>query len=176
MGYSGNDWPTYTIPSAIADLAVTTKIHNRSTYDQVNYFIGDLAYQNSGSHVMANLLESGEIQNFQHMEKYWNRCFFDYLRCEPQEHNVVLTEPPMNSPENRETIAEIMFETFNVKGLHISVQACLALYGNWYDERQAGTSHLLGLSGCVVDSGDGVTHIIPVVNFLRLIGARLRVP
>jgi len=113
---------------------------------------------------MSNLLESGEIQDFQHMEKYWQRCFFDYLRCEPNEHNVILTEPPMNSPENRETIAEIMFETFNVKGLHISVQACLALYGNWYDEQMAGTSHLQGLTGCVVDSGDGVTHVIPVAD------------
>jgi actin-related protein 3 len=30
---------------------------------------------------------------------------------------MVLTEPPMNPPENREAIAEIMFETFNMKGL-----------------------------------------------------------
>ena len=34
----------------------------------------------------------------------------------------------MNTPENREQMAEIMFETFNVKGLFIGVQATLA-YG-----------------------------------------------
>lgn len=34
----------------------------------------------------------------------------------------------MNTPENREQMAEIMFETFNVKGLFIGVQATLALY------------------------------------------------
>ena len=28
----------------------------------------------------------------------------------------------MNTPENRELTAEIMFETFNVKGLYIAVQ------------------------------------------------------
>ena len=38
----------------------------------------------------------------------------------------------MNPPENREAIAEIMFETFNVKALNISVQAVLALYSNYY--------------------------------------------
>jgi len=32
------------------------------------------------------------------------------------------TEPPLNAPENREYTAEIMFETFNVKGLYIAVQ------------------------------------------------------
>lgn len=34
----------------------------------------------------------------------------------------------MNPPENRETAAEIMFETFNVPGLCIGVQAVLSLY------------------------------------------------
>jgi len=36
----------------------------------------------------------------------------------------------MNPPENREKMAEIMFETFNVKGLYIGVQAVLALYSD----------------------------------------------
>lgn len=34
----------------------------------------------------------------------------------------------MNPPENRDTAAEIMFETFNVPGLCIGVQAVLSLY------------------------------------------------
>lgn len=37
--------------------------------------------------------------------------------------NVFLqTEPPLNTPENREYLAEIMFESFNVPGLYIAVQ------------------------------------------------------
>ena len=35
----------------------------------------------------------------------------------------------MNPPENRENIAEIFFETFNVPGLFIGVQAVFALLG-----------------------------------------------
>lgn len=35
----------------------------------------------------------------------------------------------MNSPENRESMAEIFFETFNVPGLFIGVQAVFALIG-----------------------------------------------
>jgi actin-related protein 3 len=35
----------------------------------------------------------------------------------------------MNSPENRENMAEIFFETFNVPGLFIGVQAVFALIG-----------------------------------------------
>lgn len=47
---------------------------------------------------------------------------------ESEDHNFILTEPPLNPPENREAAAEIMFETFNVPGLCIGVQAVLSLY------------------------------------------------
>jgi len=36
------------------------------------------------------------------MEKFWHRSIFEKLRCEPEDHVFILTEPPMNPPENRE--------------------------------------------------------------------------
>jgi len=44
----------------------------------------------------------------------------------------------------------LMFETFQVQGLYVSIQAVLSLYSNGRT------------TGCVVDSGDGVTHTVPV--------------
>jgi len=55
-----------------------------------------------------------------------------------------------------------MFETFNVPGLYIAVQAVLALCASW----KSRPLHERILTGLVVDSGDGVTHIIPVVSIL----------
>lgn len=48
------------------------------------------------------------------MEKMWHKSIFEILRGEPEDHKFILTEPPMNPPENREKMAEIMFETFNI--------------------------------------------------------------
>lgn len=96
------------------------------------------------------------------IEKFWHRSIYNYLRCEPEEHRFILTEPPMNTPENREQMAEIMFETFNVKGLFIGVQATLALYAQLADANKQVSMD--GLSGTVIDSGDGVTHVFPVSN------------
>ena len=93
------------------------------------------------------------------MERFLEQSIFKYLRAEPEDHHFLLTEPPLNTPENREYTAEIMFESFNVPGLYIAVQAVLALAASW-------TSRQLGertLTGIVIDSGDGVTHVIPVV-------------
>ena len=62
--------------------------------------------------------------------------------------------------QNREYTAEIMFESFNVAGLYIGVQAVLALAASLASNRaQNGT-----LTGTVIDSGDGVTHVIPVAD------------
>lgn len=49
----------------------------------------------------------------------------------PEDQPIILTEPPLNPPEARELTAEIMFETFDVPGLHIGVQAVLALYASF---------------------------------------------
>ena len=56
-------------------------------------------------------------------------------------------------PENRELTAEIMFETFNVKGLYIAVQAVLALAASWTSKQVVERT----LTGTVVDAGDGAS-------------------
>jgi len=47
-------------------------------------------------------------------------------------------------------MAEKMFETFEVKALYVAIQAVMSLYANGRN------------TGLVVDSGDGVTHTVPV--------------
>jgi actin-related protein 3 len=54
-----------------------------------------------------------------------------------------------------------MFETFNVPGLYIAVQAVLALAASWTSKQVTEKT----LTGTVIDAGDGVTHVIPVVRF-----------
>lgn len=53
-----------------------------------------------------------------------------------------------------------MFESFNVPGLYIAVQAVLALAASWTSRPMEERT----LTGVVIDSGDGVTHVIPVVS------------
>ena len=62
----------------------------------------------------------------------------------------------MNPRRNREKSAEIFFETFNVPALFISMQAVLSLYATGRT------------TGVVLDSGDGVTHAVPIYEGFAL--------
>ena len=71
-------------------------------------------------------------------------AMFRYLTPVDYDHNLQ-TEPPLNPPENREYTAEVMFETFNVPGIYIAVQAVLALAASWMSRfgLRAGNAPLL---------------------------------
>ena len=96
--------------------------------NDLDFFIGEEAARKQASHNVRPLLKHAQINDWEGIEKFWHKSIYSYIRCEPENHNFILTEPPLNTPEARMQIAEIMFETFNVKGLFIAVQATLALY------------------------------------------------
>jgi actin-related protein 3 len=163
MGYSGNIDPLFVIPSVIGEYVETGTSKNQ--FSEYDFFIGEEAHKNTSTHGLDYLMKGGMIDNWESMEKFWHKSIFEYLRADPENHYMVLTEPPMNTPENREQMAEIMFETFGVPGLFIGVQAVLALYAGVYASAGDGVE-IKGsdLTGTVVDSGDGVTHVIPIVH------------
>lgn len=164
MGYAGNTEPQFIIPSAIA-VKETATVGNKHVsrmgkgVEDLDFYIGDEAL-NATSYAVKWPIRHGIVDDWDLMERFWEQAIFKYLRSEPEDHYFLLTEPPLNTPENREYTAEIMFESFNVPGLYIAVQAVLALAASW-TSRQVGERTL---TGTVIDSGDGVTHVIPVAE------------
>ncbi len=80
----------------------------------------------------------------------WNYTFDEKLKIDPRGRKILLTEPPMNPKRNREEMCQIMFEEYGFEGVYVAIQAVLTLYAQGLQ------------TGVVVDSGDGVTHVVPV--------------
>ncbi|NXI38869.1 ARP3 protein, partial [Galbula dea] len=164
LGYAGNTEPQFIIPSCIA-IKESAKVVDQAQrrvlkgVDDLDFFIGDEAIEKP-TYATKWPIRHGIVEDWDLMERFMEQVIFKYLRAEPEDHYFLLTEPPLNTPENREYTAEIMFESFNVPGLYIAVQAVLALAASW-TSRQVGERTL---TGTVIDSGDGVTHVIPVAE------------
>lgn len=146
-GLAGEDAPKAVFPAVIGKPKQKGIMVGTGQKDE---YVGDAAMARRGVLIIKYPLEHGIVTNWDDMEKIWHHCFFSELRVDPQERPVLLTEAPLNPKANRERMTQIMFEQFSIPAFYVNIQAVLSLYASGRT------------SGIVIDSGDGVTHTVPI--------------
>ncbi|GKT24605.1 Actin-6 (Fragment) [Aduncisulcus paluster] len=147
-GFSGDDSPISIFPAIVG-----VSKHEAIMFGVMgkeDYYVGKEAQEKRGVLTLQYPMEHGIVKNWQYMEYIWHHTFYNELRIAPEDHPVLLTEAPLNPIVNREKMTEIMFESFQVPALYIQIQAVLSLYANGRT------------TGLIFDSGDGVSHIVPI--------------
>ncbi|RXW25154.1 hypothetical protein EST38_g683 [Candolleomyces aberdarensis] len=163
-GYAGDDTPKAIIPThygytpatpdadvAMGDGTDGGEASNKSKY--ANIYIG----QNGPSiwrpgMEIGNPITDGLISDFNPIPPLIRHALQDVMRVEANEHPILVTEPTWNTPANRERMAEIMFEEFQVPAFYIANTGVLNAFA-------AGKG-----SALVIDIGQTVASVTPVVD------------
>ncbi|KAK9074990.1 hypothetical protein SSX86_003309 [Deinandra increscens subsp. villosa] len=116
-----------------------------------NYvLVGDEARSRRDVLTLKHPVERGMVSDWDDMEKIWHHIFYTELGVDLEDQPVLLSEVPLNPKANREKTAEIMFETFNVPAMYLAMDGVLSIYASGRT------------TGIVLESGDGVSHVVPV--------------
>ncbi|XP_029965799.1 uncharacterized protein LOC115401659 isoform X2 [Salarias fasciatus] len=159
-GFANQDLPHVVFPTIIGTPKYEEIMSGRLERET---YIGHEAQHMRGVLALRHPIQNGIVRSWDDMEKIWHHTF-QQLSVDPEDHPVLLTEAAMNPRENRQRMVELMFERFCVPFSYVAMQAVLALYA---DGRT---------TGVVLDSGDGVSHSVPVFDGYGLPHAVQRFP
>ncbi|CAH1239901.1 ACTB [Branchiostoma lanceolatum] len=159
-GFAGEDAPRAVVPTVVG-----TPRHQNVFIgaDQQDYYIGDDAMTRRGILSLRHPIVNRYVKDWDDWEKVAHHVMTTSLCAQP-DRPVLVVEPAQNPLADRERMAELLFEALDVPGLYLASQAVLALFASGRT------------TGVVVDSGAGLTHVVPVYEGVPLTHAVQRIP
>ena len=154
MGYAGDNFPRFTVPSVVG----RPMLRSKQTVGDME--LREIMYGDEVTPFRALLevsypIEEGRVKNWEDFAALWEYTLHSRMGIGKDglnEKKMLVTEAALNPKKNREKMAELIFERYGFGGCMFESQALLSLMCEGCT------------TGVVFDSGDGVSHVIPVVE------------
>jgi len=147
-GYAGENFPTLIFPSMIGKPLMRSEEEFKNV-ELKDVMVGDECAKYRAMLETSYPVEEGIVKDWEGMKHLWDYTF-NRMDIDTSQYKILLTEPPSNPKKNKVNMCKSMFEFYNFQAVKVSIQAMLVLYAQGL------------MTGVVVDSGDGVSHVVPV--------------
>ena len=109
-----------------------------------------------GLYTLDRPIKNGKIQNRADAKMIFNKIYNDLNICSNREIPIFIAEPPFTCKKQKKMLAELLFENFDAPSVFFGTQGVLSLYAFGKTE------------GIVLESGKGITQIVPITNGYKL--------
>merc|ERR1719305_1540159 len=112
-------------------------------------YVGCAAQKLRGILDISHPIRQGSVQNWDDLEVLWSHILETELKTEGGAQPIIMTQPPLASQQEEDTMAEILVEKLGVPAFFIANKSVMSLYGGGQ------------MTGISVDSGHDTTYIVP---------------
>ena len=145
-GFSDTDTPQCSLPCLVG--------HGRhkgamSSLGLKETYVGGAAQKLRGILDISHPIRQGSVQNWDDLEVLWSYILETELKTEGGAQPVIMTQPPLASQQEEDTMAEILVEKLGVPAFFLADKSVMSLYGGGQ------------MTGIAVDSGHDTTYIVP---------------
>ncbi|OHT12430.1 Actin, cytoplasmic [Tritrichomonas foetus] len=155
-GFAGQEGPSCVFKNMVGVAKYPVVISGGAHKD---YYVSDEAFAKAGVLNLSHPVRHGIVKNWDHLELIVQHSLLNALKADPAEHPAFFVDAidgVSYCREQREKIAQIMFEKFNTPSLYFQASDTLTLLS-------AGRT-----SGIVLDSGEGITSITAIFDDYKI--------
>ncbi|PZC77714.1 hypothetical protein B5X24_HaOG203081 [Helicoverpa armigera] len=158
-GFAGEPSPRAMVPTTVA------RFRREGLIDGIPLiYCGTEAIKKRGISTMVWPVREGMIQDWDEMEKMWHYIFYKELHVPPESTRIMHSVHPLTAKADKQRMAEILFESFDINALYIAKSPTLVL--NAYGRT----------SGVVCETGYACSYVAPVFEGFPLKYATITSP
>jgi actin-related protein len=164
VGFNNEESPKLELPSYVGETQENI-IDGKISKDENKTYFSSSCEQLFGKLKLNYLIRNGSISNKEDIKMIFDYIYKQLEIASPTEinsHNILITEPILNSVKNRKNISEYLFENLGVPSIFFGSQTVLSLLGIGHT------------SGTVLESGHNITQCCVVKEGCSLTNTFIR--